>query len=492
MSIQDSFTATGSHRLLAVTLICFLCLLATGCRSVANGSQEDAPQPTSDSLYANAIGGARFERSAIKVEQGYTVESGNIYTSDGETGALVVVRSPEGAVIAGIDEPGKRGLLSVDRQGVSTFTAVLRSDSKESDTVDTREPMGRTETISAEHRYVDLLMAYSSYALSKMSVDPVAFALMQVEGVNLMLRNSLVTGVSLRLAAVNIFDVPFDTSRAGLSGWQSHLAPYRNLYKTDLNAGYGGWDGGTAGRAYRPGYTSALAWASSGFDDFAHEVAHNVGGRHCFDQNERDYNFGHDNGRTKTSLCYGSRAPYFSTPAVSDTHGLPLGNAQTADMARVWRENTARLSGYNAELPGERMILVSAPRDTTESSARLRIPLQGFVGGVVALSPTVGPTSLAPSTGAQSTPLRVSLKDSNSRDVDVVLRGIRHLGGCKGMMNASDGCGLGTVMELELKYYPSDNTQLPAGYYNGLVILEARKPDTDWKLPINISIAIKK
>jgi hypothetical protein len=99
-----------------------------------------------------------------------------LYTRDGETGSLVVVRSPDGAVIARIDEPGKRGLLRVDAQGLASFTPASTNDSRESDAVETQEPMGRDVTISGEHRYIDLLMAFSDYALSKMSVDPLAFA----------------------------------------------------------------------------------------------------------------------------------------------------------------------------------------------------------------------------------------------------------------------------------------------------------------------------
>ncbi|SDB57073.1 hypothetical protein SAMN03159382_04375 [Pseudomonas sp. NFACC23-1] len=492
MNVRSSFTATVFYRWATATLVFLLGLPVS---NAATESQENTPQPTSASVYANAIGDARFERSAIHVEQGYTIESGNLYTRDGGIGSLVVVRSPDGAVIARIDEPGKRGLLRVDTQGVGAFTAAATNESRASDTVETQEPMGRDTTISAEHRYIDLLMAYSDYALSKMLVDPLAFAFMQVEEVNLRLRNSLITGVSLRLAAVNMFDVPYATSAGGLSEWQKLLAPYRSMYKTDLNAAYSGWDGGTAGIAYRPGYTSALGWTSSGSNTFAHEVAHNVGGRHCWDQNGSDYNFGHDNGKTKTSLCYGDLAPYFSTPAVRDTHGLPLGNAQTADMARVWRENTARLMGYNPEMPGLRMLVVSGLHD--QVSAYIRIPgiERLYMGGIVALSADVGPTELVPGTDEKFTMLRVKLLNAAGNEAVVKLRAIRaqEEGGWREHMNSQRFLGaLGPFQGLEIQYDARDNAGLPTGYYNGLLKLEARRANSDWKQPINIVVSVKK
>ncbi|MET3455769.1 reprolysin-like metallopeptidase [Pseudomonas kilonensis] len=492
MNVENSF-ATARFSRLAV-LMCALALPKLV--NAATDDPQDLPQAMSASVYADAIGSARFERLAIKVEQGYTVESGNLYTRDGETGSLVVVRSPDGAILARIDGPGKRGLLRVDAQGISTFTAALSNDSRASDTVETQEPIGRDATTSEEHRYIDLLMAYSTYALGKMDVDPVAFALMQVEETNLRLRNSLITGVSLRLAAVNIFDVPYDTSSSGLASWQLLLSPYRTIYSTDLNAAYGGWDGGNAGRAYLPGYTSALGWTSSGSDTFAHEVAHNVGGRHCWDQNGSDYNFSHDNGKTKTSLCYGDRAPYFSNPAVRDTHGLPLGDAQTADMARVWRENAARLTGYNPELPGLRMMLVSQPGNTYgQATAALGIP-----GGestnvaIVALSQEVGPIRLVANGLGNSSLLSVKLLNAEGNDVTVRLRASRLKERCKSPMNVYAACTgpFTTILRLEYTSIDIGNADLLPGYYNGLLELEAQSPDSDWKIPIKVAVSLRK
>lgn len=50
-------------------------------------------------------------------------------------------------------------------------------------------------------------------------------------------------------------------------------------------------------------------------------------------------------------LCGGNRQAYYSNPNVKDEHGLPRGNAVTADTARVWRENAQRLSSYAPPSP---------------------------------------------------------------------------------------------------------------------------------------------
>ncbi|MGN8273466.1 reprolysin-like metallopeptidase [Pseudomonas sp. SMV71] len=487
MNTGNSFAAAGFSCLAA--LVFALPILV----NADNDSQEHSPQATSASVYAEAIGGARFERSAIKIEQGYTIESGNLYTRDGDTGSLVVVRSPDGSVIARVDEPSGSGLLRVDAQGASTFTTAPANDSRQSDYIETQEPMGHDTTVSEEHRYIDLLMAYSAYALSRMSVDPVAFAFLQVEEVNLRLRNSLVADVSLRLAAVNVFDVPYSTSDEGLASWQTLLGPYRRMYRTDLNAAFGGWDGGNAGRAYRPGYTSTLGWTSSVSDTFAHELGHNAGGRHCWEQDGVNYNFGHDNGKTKTSLCYGTRAPYYSNPMLKDAHGLPLGNARTADMARVWRENTNRLVSYNPELPGLRMMLVSPSGASSQAMSELDIPLPTtlFEAGVVALNSSVGPVDLISLPTSTWTQLTVPLRNAGGNDVAVLLKAQRVRGVCETNMNVTN-CASERAMSLRILYRPEDNP-VRAGYYNGFLQLEARSPKVaSWKIPINIAVSVRK
>ncbi|WP_339483636.1 MULTISPECIES: hypothetical protein [unclassified Pseudomonas] len=417
-----------------------------------------------------------------------------MYTRDGDTGSLVMVRSPDGAITAIVDEPGKRGLLVVDAQGKSSFTQEPPNDYMTPDTVEMSEASAPVVDSSkaGEPRYIDMLVAYSADALNRINTDPIAYAFAQLETANLGLRNSRVEDLSLRLAAVNIFDVNYQVTEDGLALWQVMLASYRALYRTDLSATYS-VGGNAGGWGYRSGYTSVNAWNSPAA--FRHEVGHNAGGTHC-NNNPSNYNFGYSNGKSSTYLC-GNKVPYYSTPAVKDTHGLPLGNAQTADMARVWRENAARMSGYNAELPGLRMLVVSGLQDHV--STYLRVPgiERLYSGGIVALNANIGPTQLTPGTDEKFTMLNASLLNAQGQAVVVKLRGIRTEEGGEYAwsehMNSKRFIGaLSQWLGLEIQYDVRDNMALPSGYYNGMLQLEARRPNSDWKQPINVFISVKK
>lgn len=103
-----------------------------------------------------------------------------------------------------------------------------------------------------------------------------------------------------------------------------------------------------------PGVDTAVGWAYVGGrysinyinspTVFRHEVAHNAGGSHCPDG--KSHRFGYNNGRVGTILC-GNQVPFYSNPDLRDVQGIPLGDARTANMARVWRENAARMSAYS-------------------------------------------------------------------------------------------------------------------------------------------------
>jgi hypothetical protein len=491
MDTGCSFTTAGAYRWTVTIFVFSLGLLIAGCRNTAIESLADAPQPTPASVYANAIGSARFERSAVKVEQGYTIESGNLYARDGETGSLVVVRSPDGTVTSIIDEPGKRGLLVVDTKGKSTFTEEPAYDYLTPDTLDSEdlELVAKEGAIKAgEHQYIDMLVAYSAAALARLNTDPVAYALAQLETANLGLRNSLVANLSLRLAAVNVFDVDYGITDDGAFAWETKLSRYRRLYSSDVNAAYAE---GAGGVAYVGGYTSVNGRSSPAA--FRHEIGHNAGGSHC-NNNPARYSFGYNNGKSQTYLC-GNKVPYYSTPAVRDTHGLTLGDAQTADMARVWRENAARLSGYNPELPGLRMMLVSPVGADTYAFATLNIPVTLADNvGIVALSGAVGPTSMIQNSDNNTqTTLSARLLNVKGDEVTVRFRAQRRRASCLTEMNVSNMCA-GFPLNLEMKYYPQldSNASLPPGYYNGLLKLEARTPGSNWRMPINIVVSVRK
>lgn len=488
MNARSSFTSRVLYRCATATLVF---ILGVPMSNGATEGQENTPQPTSASVYADAIGDARFVRSAIHVEQGYTIESGNLYAREGETGSLVVVRSPDGTVTSIIDEPGKRGLLVVDMKGESTFIEEPAYDYLTPDTLeseDSESAAKKGSIYAGGHQYIDMLMAYSAAALARLNTDPVAYALAQLETANLGLRNSLVADLSLRLAAVNVFDVGYGMTDDGIFAWETALSTYRRLYSSDVNAVY---VEGVGGLAYVGGYTSVNGRSSPAA--FRHEIGHNVGGSHC-NNNPARYSFGYNNGKSQTYLC-GNKVPYYSTPAVSDIHGLPLGDAQTADMARVWRENGAWLSGFHPELPGLRLMLVSPSGEDPYAFATLGIPatLPANVA-IVALSGSVGPTSMIPSSSNNTkTTLSARLLNAQGKEVAVQFRAQRRRASCLTEINVSNMCA-GFPLYLEIKYYPQfgSNASLPRGYYNGLLKLEARSSDSNWKMPINIAISIRK
>jgi hypothetical protein len=490
MHTRNAFATAGHFRLAALALAIALPVFV----NAATDSPEGAPQATSASVYADAIGSSRFERSGFRVEQGYTVESGNLYTRDGKTGSLVVVRSPDGGVIAIVDNPGKRGLLLVDAQGKSTFKEDLPYDYMTPDTVESAEVSTPTvgDAQPGAMRYIDMLMAYSDNAMRELNSDPIAHALAQLESANLGLRNSRVEDLALRLAAVNVFDVSYETTGAGLSAWQSMLQSWRSLYGADVNAAYSlGGDAG--GWGYVPGYTTVndIRYSAA----FRHEIGHNAGGSHCNDGNLANYKFGYNNGTSRTYLC-GNNSPYYSTPAVNDASGNPLGNARTADMARVWRENAARMSGYNPELPGLRMMLVSHPGNTYGQAATdLIIPGgESTSVAIVALSQEVGPIKLVANGLGNSSLLSVKLLNAEGNDVTVRVRASRLKERCKSPMNVYAACTGPFPVFLRLEYTSIDtgNGELLPGYYNGLLELEAQSPDSDWKMPIKVAVSLRK
>ncbi|KRW59325.1 discoidin domain-containing protein [Pseudomonas sp. TTU2014-080ASC] len=190
---------------------------------------------------------------------------------------------------------------------------------------------------------IDLLAGFSNKSAEFIG-DPEAYALTQVVAVNRSLKQSLVEGVRLRLVGVQIVpnDMPITTS--SLKQVRSMFAQGIRQYSPDLVASFVsgipdqdtavGW-GNVNGR-YSINYINRPIV-------FRHEVAHNIGGHHCSDGSS--YRFGYSNGRVKTILC-GNQVPYYSNPDVLDTQGVPLGDARTANMARVWRENAAKASAY--------------------------------------------------------------------------------------------------------------------------------------------------
>ena len=96
----------------------------------------------------------------------------------------------------------------------------------------------------------------------------------------------------------------------------------------------GGWAG-------VGGYSSVNS-INSAAAVFRHELGHNIGSNHCT-PGILPYAAGYDNGNVKTHMC-GNNINFYSTPLVNDEMGVPIGDAATADNARVWRERAATVS----------------------------------------------------------------------------------------------------------------------------------------------------
>lgn len=466
-----------------------LAVLMGGCSSTAA-----SPAAISSSVYQAEIAEYRLDSlQRSHRADGYTVESGALLDTQGAgaiVGSLVAVRSPLNAVTAIIDRPGKRGLLLVDEQGRSRFIEEPAYDYLRADAVPGDDQTQPQASVDPQAEYdIDALVAFSTQALNVLQGDPVAFALAQLETVNLGLHNSGVANVRLNLAGVVVTPTDHGADSPGLAATQAFMDPLRPAYLHDLNVGY--YDNSPyAGIAYVGGRSNVngIHYPMA----FRHEVGHNVGGRHCHPDHGDHYKYGHQTpGGAHTHLC-GNNVPYYSTPHVG-LNGHPLGNASTADMARLWREQAARLSGHSPAFAGQRMTYVS-----TQPESRLEISTSPFStsGGIVALTPEVGPTRLSGSAGTH-TQLQVPLKDNNGKTWTVNLRAQSQIGDCaRRIMNSSIGCHpdnwRGSVA-LILSYDVEQNRHLPAGWYNGSLELKALDPSVPgWSRPILVSVSVQR
>ncbi len=300
-------------------------------------------------LYADLIAPAVFERSSSKVIGGYTVESGKLRMRDKSEGSLVTVRSADGSLTALINRPGLFGSLHVDSKGASNFTPEPGVNTDIEDAVPNLNEKIATapvDSTKAEHYVVDVLMGYSKAGVIRAGGDAHADALAKIELVNMMLRNSLVGNVSLRLVGIQVVEDDYPITLETLYKIRTIFAEGMAKFEPDVTYGNFAYivPGGEIGRGWMPG-GSAIGVSSSA-STFAHEIGHNAGSNHCNVNGVNNYRFGYFNGKSRSILCNGPNSLYYSTPAVIDQYGLPLGNPVTADTARVWRENAVRLSSY--------------------------------------------------------------------------------------------------------------------------------------------------
>jgi hypothetical protein len=160
------------------------------------------------------------------------------------------------------------------------------------------------------------------------------------------LRNSLVTSVSLKLVGVQVVERNYPITTETLSNLPTIFQEGIEISRPDLIHGMFLYDSDSTGGGWGE-YRGRKAISHAIGEAFRHEVGHNAGGAHCFSQGGAisTYAYGYNNGKTTTIQC-GNGSPFYSNPLVKDANDLPLGNALTADMARVWRNNAVRLSSY--------------------------------------------------------------------------------------------------------------------------------------------------
>ncbi|HEX7814275.1 zinc-dependent metalloprotease family protein [Dyella sp.] len=316
-----------------------------------NASHVVSPQFTSPILH-----GLHPDRNtSIERHNDYTVSSATLRDeANRPQGSLVMVRHDDGHLLALVETPQQSGMILADGIGTQQWFDASPADYMQPDAEPMTEPASpmlvresatdEADVDSEGFIVIDLLAGFSRSAADRVG-DPQAFALAQVESVNLGLRNSQVEKVRLRLAGIQIIEEDYPVHNGANGALKKALALFdagMKQYGADLLASYFNASSGNnaAGWAYIGGRVSVqqAKYANA----FRHEIAHNVGGSHC-NTGQAHYKFGYNNGNSKTILC-GNSTSFYSTPLLLDDAGLPRGNPATADMARLWRERAAKIS----------------------------------------------------------------------------------------------------------------------------------------------------
>jgi len=338
------------HKLSALALMCCACLAhAEGADNDARGHFLDKnilralPGSAQSALIRSSpvllgvdnFGPVHKERSGT-----YEVRSAS---AKGTDGSLIIAESDDGGFVALVDTPDQHGTVICAGDGSQIFIQAPEDDYMQPDTEPGPESAALQEraadTDASGVNVIDLLAGFSRSAADRVK-DPTAFALAQVESVNLSLRNAQVANARLRLVGIQIVEEDLPLIRSNINKVAKLFAEGTKEYGADLVAAYFNAPSGNAiaGVAYVSGRYSAQQVRYP--NTFRHEIGHNVGGGHC-NRGQNSYKFGYG----KTSLC-GNKIAYYSTPLLSDENGKPLGDSAKADMARLWREQAAKMSSY--------------------------------------------------------------------------------------------------------------------------------------------------
>ncbi|WP_260627395.1 discoidin domain-containing protein [Pseudomonas protegens] len=269
-----------------------------------------------------------------------------------DDGSFIALLPDSGAIIRG----NASGEQSMIRVGAQPTQAASHIDYEQSPIVEHGQVL---ENLSGQRSLqlnrnaqgetvIDVLAGFSQGAVDYIG-DHEAYALAQIASVNRALKQSQVQGVRLRLVGTQVIPGEYAITAGGsgtLPKVSTLFAEGMKQYSPDLVAAFvrgikgedsaSGW--GYVNGRYTVNYVGSAAV-------FRHEIGHNAGGSHCSDGTH--YRFGHNNGSVGSIMC-GNNIGYFSNPDVKDIRGVPLGDARTANMARAWRENAARMSAYSA------------------------------------------------------------------------------------------------------------------------------------------------
>lgn len=338
----------------ALSIVLWVALLG-GCANpsppvtegVKTWTVENVASKSTAELYSEVIKPGVFERSSSKMIDGYTVESGILVMPDKSVGSLITARSADGSLIAAVEKSGENGWLVVNSRGESRFTPNPVQNYSLPDTlVEKSELVTAKPPVSAGPYVIDALVGFTRSAVEVGGGNATANGLVLVEGINLALRNSKVYDVSVRLVGVQVIEQNYPVIGDTLEKLPILFASGIQAFEPDIVVGiFGGHPDDTAvGYGYMPG---RFAIGHNSVPVVRHEVGHNAGGFHCAKDGGGvvPYGYGYANGITFTAQC-GNGSPYYSNPSVRDLFGLVIGDASTADMARVWRENADRLSSY--------------------------------------------------------------------------------------------------------------------------------------------------
>ncbi len=289
-------------------------------------------------------------------------------------GSFIALLPDANAIIRGTAD-GEQSLIRFDAAPSHTPGSIDYVAGDENDVAGQQESQSGQRSFQAHRNaqgetVIDLLAGFSQKAANWVG-DHEAYALVQVASVNRALKQSQVQGVRVRLVGTQVVAEDYPITTGTLSQVSRVYAQGMRQYSPDVVASFIMGTPGVdtaVGWGYLPGRYSINYINSS--TTFRHELAHNIGGNHCSDGSS--YRFGYNNGRVGTILC-GNHVGYYSNPDIKDNQGVPLGDARTANMARVWRENAARMSAYSPSvvpLEGEQALSILeqrvslAPRET--------------------------------------------------------------------------------------------------------------------------------